>query len=481
MSEQDFPPVRPPGSSGSSVSPAPHPRTLRQRRRSAADDIAATPEALRSALQQAEHAQRLLETALWASGESIWEWSADTDAYVVRWFPSPNAPARMSHGTLASFVASLLPTHRDAFRLNWRLHATGASDVLDTAVQRAFRTGVRWIRLRGKAVAFQADGQASRIVGTVKDITTQRDADYGSQLMASAFASSRDAMVMLREDLHIIEANIAFHALLGVEPGSVAGADLRRYLDVPQTLLTQVAHSGYALCETCFHRVDHQLVPVEMALSRFHAEPGAVSYLGITIRDIADRKRAENELERIARYDTLTQLPNRAALQGHLAQQLRSASADEQLAVLFIDLDGFKEVNDSLGHEAGDEMLRTMAERLVATVPADDMLARWGGDEFVAALRIGNEPERARRVARRILADIDDADAAPGQSRVDAEYAQRRSRHSPRLCARGAAASQTRRGSGLLTRRSRARPAPQGSGRRCCRRSARPRCPPERR
>jgi len=406
VNEQDSSPGPAPESPGSSASPAARSHPPYQRRPSAGDDIAATPEALRLALHEAEHAQRLLETALWASGESIWEWSADTDAYVVRWFPSSNAPARTSHGTLADFVASLLPAHQDAFRLNWRLHATGASDVLDTAVQRMFRIGPRWIRLRGKAVAFQADGQASRIVGTLKDITTQRDADYASQLMASAFASSRDAMVMLREDLRIIEANIAFHALLGVEPGSVAGADLRRYLDVPQTLLNQIDHSGYAQCETFFHRADRELVPVEMALSRFQAEPGAVSYLGITIRDIADRKRAENELERIARYDTLTQLPNRAALQGHLAQQLRTVAPDNQLAVLFIDLDGFKEVNDSLGHEAGDEMLRTMAERLVATVPPEDMLARWGGDEFVAALRIGNEPERARRVARRILADL---------------------------------------------------------------------------
>ncbi|QEI04701.1 EAL domain-containing protein [Pigmentiphaga aceris] len=403
MSEHDLPPAP-----IESDPPSPierRPRTALQRRQAAVNEVPATPDVLRQALQHAEHAQRLLETALWASGESIWEWSADTDAYVVRWFPAADAPARVSSGTLTSFISTLLPAHRDAFRLNWRLHATGASDVLDTAVQRDFRTGPRWIRLRGKAVSFQPDGQASRIVGTVKDITMQRDADYASQLMASAFASSRDAMVMLREDLRIIEANVAFHALLGVEPGSVAGADLRRYLDVPPALLAQIDLSGYAQCETSFHKAD-RLVPVEMSLSRFKAEPGAVSYLGITIRDIADRKRAENELERIARYDTLTQLPNRAALQSHLAQALRTVSNDNQLAVLFIDLDGFKEVNDSLGHEAGDEMLRTMAERLVATVPTHDMLARWGGDEFVAALRIGNEPERARRVARRILADL---------------------------------------------------------------------------
>jgi diguanylate cyclase (GGDEF)-like protein/PAS domain S-box-containing protein len=361
---------------------------------------------LLQALQRAEHDQRLLETALWASGESIWEWSADTDAYEVRWFPGAESAARMRRGTLAGFVSTLVPAHRDAFRLTWRLHATGASDVLDTAVQREFRTGPRWIRLRGKAVSFQPDGQARRIVGTVKDITNQRDADYASQLMASAFASSRDAMVMLREDLNIIEANAAFHALLGVNPGSVAGTDLRRYLDIPPDLLSQVEHSGYAQCETSFHKADDELVPVEMALSRFMAEHGAVSYLGITIRDIADRKRAESELERIARYDTLTQLPNRAALQGFLSRELIDASEENQLALLFIDLDGFKEINDSLGHEAGDELLRIMAQRLMSTVPPDDMLARWGGDEFVAALRIGNEPERARRVARRILAEL---------------------------------------------------------------------------
>jgi diguanylate cyclase (GGDEF)-like protein len=349
--------------------------------------------------------QRLLETALWASGESVWEWSADTNAYLVHYFPQPDAPAQVARGTLEGFIATLLPSHRDAFRLTWRLHATGASDVLDTAVQRHFSTGPRWIRLRGKAVAFHPDGQARRIVGTVKDITTQRDADYAAQLMAAAFATARDAMVMLRDDLHIIEANAAFHALLGVEPGSLADNDLRRYLDVPAIVLDQVGRRGYAQRETLLRRRDADPMPVEMALSQLAEQCGAGCY-GVTIRPVAERERPETDAEPNGRYDPVTQLPNRAALRRHLARELRLARDDDQLAVLFIDLDGFTEINEAHGHDAGDELLRIVAQRLQGTVPSGDMLARWAGDEFVAVLRIGNETERARRVARRMLASL---------------------------------------------------------------------------
>jgi diguanylate cyclase (GGDEF)-like protein len=351
-------------------------------------------------------AQRLIETALWASGESVWEWTADTNAYVVRWFPGPDAPAQVARGTLAGFVATLLPAYRDAFRLTWRLHATGAAEVLDTAVQRRFPTGPRWIRLRGRAVSFLPDGQARRIVGTVKDITTQRDADYAAQLMASAFASARDAMVMLRDDFQIIEANGAFHALLGAGSDRVAGNDLRRYVDIPPTVLAHVAQRGYAHCETVFRRAASGPVPVEMAISRLMAEHGAVGCLGVTIRGLADSGATDSDLERRERYDAVTHLPNRGMLQRHLGRELRTATDHNQIALLFIDLDGFKEINDVHGHEAGDELLRIVAQRLQGTVPSGDMLARWGGDEFVAALRIGNESERARRVARRMLAEL---------------------------------------------------------------------------
>ncbi|AXK38634.1 putative bifunctional diguanylate cyclase/phosphodiesterase [Crenobacter cavernae] len=361
---------------------------------------------LYEASQRSSHAQRLLELALWASSESIWEWSAEHDLYVVRTFPDTDSPPAVRHGLLREFMGGLHPEDRDKARVSWQRHVAGATDVLEIAVRHRGDEGWRWLRIRGKVVEWGADRQAVRVVGTVKDITSHRDAEHSFRLMASAFASSRDAMTVLSETWQIIEANKAFQQLALAESYPIEGAPLSHYLELPAELLDEVGQRGYAQRESRFrtHRLDQ--IPVEVTLSRFVAGDGAASYLIATIRDITDRKQAASELERIAHFDALTQLPNRVSLQLELARRLQHISPEQSQAVLFLDLDGFKEVNDSLGHDAGDELLRTMARRLPTLLGPKDMLARWGGDEFVALLAIEGAAERAQEIAQLILSTL---------------------------------------------------------------------------
>ncbi len=395
----------------SSKSPAPDASTIvllerrlareRSARKAAENLLSSKSHEVYEALMRSSETQRLLEMALWASGESIWEWSASDDTYITRSFASPDRPPQVASGRLQQFAQSLHPDDRDRFWLSWRMHAAGASEPLDLAVRVNRRRHWRWIRVRGKAVELNADGTAQRIVGTVKDITAHREAEYSFRLMASAFASSRDAMLVLRDNWQIIEANEAFQQLTGSQ--AVAGHDLAEHLELPEGLQQRFDDSGHALCETRLRTRDGSEVPVELALSRFAAEDSSLSYLIATLRDITDRKRAENALERVARFDALTELPNRTTLQQQLATQLRRVSPEQQLAVLFIDLDGFKQVNDSLGHQAGDELLRIVAARLGPLLAENGLLARWGGDEFVALQRVGADQERALQLADRLL------------------------------------------------------------------------------
>jgi len=358
------------------------------------------------AQQDSADNRRLLELALWASGESIWEWSASDDRYTTRSIAHPDKPARVDRGTLARFGLHLHPEDRDRFWLSWRLHAAGSREPLDLAVRmRHGSQNWRWLRIRGKAVAFAADGSALRVVGTYKDITSHRETEYSFRLMASAFASSRDAMLVLKHDGQIIEANRAFQQLTQTPAHAVVGTLLSRYLPLPAGLQRLFDEHGHAHCESLLHPLHGEAIPVELSLSRFSAEDGALSYLIATLRDITDRKRAESALERVARFDPLTELPNRTTLQQRLAWQLREVGGEQQLAVLFIDLDGFKEVNDSLGHEAGDQLLHTVAHRLAPLLP-DGLLARWGGDEFVALLPVGADREPAQHTAQRLLEQL---------------------------------------------------------------------------
>ncbi|WP_328984923.1 diguanylate cyclase domain-containing protein [Thiorhodovibrio winogradskyi] len=120
--------------------------------------------------------------------------------------------------------------------------------------------------------------------------------------------------------------------------------------------------------------------------------------------EIQERRRAQRELAFIATHDDLTKLPNRALFKEHLEQgQARARRAETRLALLFIDLDGFKAINDSLGHEAGDQVLREVARRLKSRVREQDLVARLGGDEFALLLEQVHQPEDAAKVADKVI------------------------------------------------------------------------------
>ena len=137
-----------------------------------------------------------------------------------------------------------------------------------------------------------------------------------------------------------------------------------------------------------------------------HDARGFVGYRGVG-RDVTDRKTAENRIEFLAMHDSLTGLPNRVAFSELLHLAIESAQRRQRkLAVLFIDVDRFKLINDTLGHEAGDKLLKAMSQYLKDCLRSSDVVARLGGDEFVVLLPEINDPEEVTRVARKILSAV---------------------------------------------------------------------------
>ena len=133
-------------------------------------------------------------------------------------------------------------------------------------------------------------------------------------------------------------------------------------------------------------RKNGEVFPMSLAVSRIERR-GQTLFIGLA-RDISDRKRAEAAIERLAFYDPLTTLPNRRLLLDRLEQSLAASQrSGRHGAVLFIDIDNFKSLNDTLGHGMGDRLLKSMAQRLQAALRAQDSVARWGGDEFVVLLQ----------------------------------------------------------------------------------------------
>jgi diguanylate cyclase (GGDEF)-like protein len=136
-------------------------------------------------------------------------------------------------------------------------------------------------------------------------------------------------------------------------------------------------------------------------------ERGAIVGAVVAFQDISERRQTELRIRQLAYYDNLTSLPNRRLLQDRLGQAMAQARRYQRsLAVMFLDLDRFKQINDMLGHDAGDELLRQVANRLDDFVRAEDTVSRPGGDEFVIVLAEISQPRDAALVAEKILAAL---------------------------------------------------------------------------
>ena len=152
-------------------------------------------------------------------------------------------------------------------------------------------------------------------------------------------------------------------------------------------------------------RKDGTEFPIELSLSSVKTK-GKWSAIGI-VRDITERKRTEETIKHMAYHDNLTALPNRMLFVDHLNLELAHARRNRAaLAVMFLDLDEFKDINDTLGHTLGDRLLKEIAARLMNTVRESDTVARLGGDEFTLLLPGNNDAESAAQVAHKILEEV---------------------------------------------------------------------------
>jgi diguanylate cyclase (GGDEF)-like protein len=367
--------------------------------------LPARPDPTVSAAQLAE--QRM-QWALWASGESVWEWNSATDWLQVDLAAGTELPLTgAAQGLpLAQFIASAHADDRSAVHLAWQLHLSGAHPDIDVSFRIHDTAGQpRWLRVRGRALARDGQGRARQVLGTLKDVTAQREAEESLRLMAHAFSSTRDAMAVIDPQWRVLERNEALRRLAPGGSGILPGADLRQWLALDDSVLPQVLADGLWRGERDLQLAGHASgVPVEVSITAVLASDGSRHCFLVALHDLRERHQAEARLQRMAMVDELTGLPNRLAAQFHIDAAL--ALPDARLGVLLIDLDGFKEINDSYGHAHGDQILAAVGQRLRKSLPADGFLARWGSDEFLVVLAAGSGDTEVRDAAQIVLATL---------------------------------------------------------------------------
>jgi diguanylate cyclase (GGDEF)-like protein/PAS domain S-box-containing protein len=237
--------------------------------------------------------------------------------------------------------------------------------------------------------------------------------DTPVQLLAAIVESSDDAIVATTLDGTVLSWNRGAEELYGYSPGEMLGQKIAAVVppdraDELAEILARVGAGEHVHhYETVRRHKNGSILDVSVTISPILDPAGATVSVSTIERDITPQKQLQQLLAHRALHDALTNLPNRVLLRDRIESALARAQRDGSgVAVLFLDLDGFKVLNDTHGHAAGDEILRVVAERLRAAVRTDDTVARFGGDEFVIVCHDVVNEERAGTIAHRVAAAV---------------------------------------------------------------------------
>ncbi|PKI27505.1 hypothetical protein CXF83_12735 [Shewanella sp. Choline-02u-19] len=356
---------------------------------------------IQAALHETEKAfrdqsQRYAEVILGAN-MATWEWNVQTgdSAYNERWAEMLGYRLKeLEPVDIGTWETRLHPD--DAHNTNELLMrcSKNETDTYECEYRMLHKNGSWvWILDRGRVVEWTNDGKSVRMSGTHEDITKSKQTEEELKLAASVFTYAREGIAITDTTGVIINANEAFSAITGYPRDEVIGQNPRIlqsgrhlpefYKEMWDTLQEKEHWTG----EIWNKRKNGEVYPLILTISAVLDDTGIVQNYVALFNDITAIKEHQGQLERIAHYDMLTHLPNRTLLADRLTQSMSHSQRQHSLlAVAFLDLDGFKDVNDTYGHVVGDELLIVVSSRMREALRDVDTLARIGGDEFVAVM-----------------------------------------------------------------------------------------------
>ncbi|MDO8813422.1 MAG: CHASE domain-containing protein [Gallionella sp.] len=369
---------------------------------------------LQATLRESEERWRF---ALEGGGEGVWDWNIQTSEtlYSRRWKEILCFYEDETWDNPDEWMSRVHPEDKPSAMSGLQAHFDRKTAAADCEFRMLCNGGKwKWVHCRGMVVSRDANDKPLRFVGTIADITERRAREDDLQLAATVFNIVDGAIVVTGPDNLIVAVNPAFTAITGYSPAEAIGKNpniLSSGLQQPEfykEMWGSLNTSGSWNGEICNRRKDGKTYVEWLSIKSVHDQNGNISrYVG-AFSDISVRKAAEERMDHSAHYDTLTDLPNRSLFTDRLRQALAQTRRDkESLAVMFLDLDKFKPVNDTLGHNTGDLLLKDVATRLQACMQrGSDTVSRFGGDEFMILLSHIDEESDAVMVAEKILSAL---------------------------------------------------------------------------
>ncbi len=356
---------------------------------------------------QIQQSEERLKLSLWGSGDEMWDWNITTgkifrsNIWGILEFPQDGTRNKADKKTnlhqhdmprVTKALADHFEGQTDHFEVTYRV-----KDINDNWI---------WVLDRGKVVEKDAENKATRMTGTLKDISKIKKTEERLKLFAKCIENISDAVVIYNKEFITVDINKAFQRITGKTKDQMLGKPLtfHRYPEkFCKNIKSHLINNGSWHGEIESTRANGEYYLTDINIDVIRDENHEISHFVGVFSDVTKRKETEKELRTLANSDTLTGLPNRAYFQANQSKLVENKTPH---ALLVFDLDNFKKINDSLGHQVGDALLCRVAQRIVKLSSRQNTVYRLGGDEFGIIIDNTNDINTITSLTKKILKAI---------------------------------------------------------------------------
>ncbi|ATG58747.1 MULTISPECIES: putative bifunctional diguanylate cyclase/phosphodiesterase [Pseudoalteromonas] len=360
---------------------------------------------LRRSRRQLRLSEKRLKSTVEGSGDTLWDWNIKTGE-VIR----INDKYMMNSPTIMGFPPNKGLIHpQDIPHVEHLLKKHFAEQsVFFEATYRVKDTFGKWhwVLDRGKVIEKDANLAPLRMTGTVRDISQLKSTEERLNLFAKCVESFTDALAIYDKNFKLVDINPSFLTLFG----GMREQYLNKDFNLPgydtsyvENIIDVVRQTEHIQQEIKLRNNERVLLPIEISIDEIKNEQNQITNYVVVYSDLTERKKAESQLHNLSNRDRTTSLPNRNLFFTNLHKLVQQ---DAHHALLVFDLDNFKKINDSLGHQLGDSLLAKLAMRLNKLTRENDVFYRLGGDEFALVMSNTNDLHVITRTAKQFLAAI---------------------------------------------------------------------------
>lgn len=360
---------------------------------------------LRRSRRQLRLSEKRLKSTVEGSGDTLWDWNIKTGE-VIR----INDKYMMNSPTIMGFPPNKGLIHpQDIPHVEHLLKKHFAEQsVFFEATYRVKDTFGKWhwVLDRGKVIEKDANLAPLRMTGTVRDISQLKSTEERLNLFAKCVESFTDALAIYDKNFKLVDINPSFLTLFG----GMREQYLNKDFNLPgydtsyvENIIDVVRQTEHIQQEIKLRNNERVLLPIEISIDEIKNEQNQITNYVVVYSDLTERKKAESQLHNLSNRDRTTSLPNRNLFFTNLHKLVQQ---DAHHALLVFDLDNFKKINDSLGHQLGDSLLAKLAMRLNKLTRENDVFYRLGGDEFALIMSNTNDLHVITRTAKQFLAAI---------------------------------------------------------------------------